>query len=106
MRTAPLPTFRKLWGRIEEDVYKGNHSVTILNSFDVSEWDGEKHFVVSTAYQLGGRSTALPWTLIAGGILAIVLAAIIKALEMYKECKEKDKRILMEDFEDSKELAS
>jgi hypothetical protein len=102
MRTAPLPTFRKLWGRIEEDVYKGNYSVTIQNSFDVSEWNGEKHFVVSTAYQLGGRSTALPWTLIAGGILAFVLAAVITALEMYKGYKEEEEKLIqLEDFEES-----
>ncbi len=32
MRTAGLPNFRKLWGRIEVDLDVGTYTVTIVNS--------------------------------------------------------------------------
>lgn len=32
MRTAALPTFRKLWGRIETDLPEGRYIFTIVNS--------------------------------------------------------------------------
>lgn len=35
MRTAGLPTFRKLWGRIEQDLQPGTYSVSISNNFEV-----------------------------------------------------------------------
>jgi hypothetical protein len=32
MRTAALPTFRKLWGRIERNLDEGRYTYTIKNS--------------------------------------------------------------------------
>lgn len=42
MRTAALPYFRKLWGRIESDVKKGKYEITIENNFDVYKFNGKK----------------------------------------------------------------
>jgi hypothetical protein len=35
MRTAGLPNFRKLWGRIDETLPKGNYYLKITNSYEV-----------------------------------------------------------------------
>jgi len=35
-----MPYFRKLWGVIDEDIKSGELQITIINSYDVSEWDG------------------------------------------------------------------
>ena len=31
MRTAALPYFRKLWGKIDKDVEKGDLNITVTN---------------------------------------------------------------------------
>lgn len=46
MRTAGLPNFRKLWGRIETDIMPGNYTVAVVNNYDVSDYDASKYFVM------------------------------------------------------------
>lgn len=38
MRTAGLPNFRKLWGRINETLQPGNYTINIVNNYDVSSF--------------------------------------------------------------------
>lgn len=40
MRTAGLPSFRKLWGKIEKRLEPGTYSLTIDNNYDVSSFEG------------------------------------------------------------------
>ena len=56
MRTAGMPSFRKLWGRIRSDIEVGNYTITIANSYDVSAYDGKKTFVLSTTNAFGGKN--------------------------------------------------
>ena len=35
MRTAGLPNFRKLWGKIETDMLAGSYHITITNSINI-----------------------------------------------------------------------
>lgn len=35
MRTAALPTFRKLWGVIEQDLHPGRYTIFIENSINL-----------------------------------------------------------------------
>jgi|TARA_B110000977_G_C11004563_1_gene465197 hypothetical protein len=35
MRTAGLPTFRKLWGKIEGSFKEGDYSIEIQNNYEV-----------------------------------------------------------------------
>jgi hypothetical protein len=74
MRTSPQTTFRKLWGVIEEDLDEGTYTVVVSNSFDVSEWDGEKRIVLATASEFGGRSFVIAIALFVAGSLAAVAA--------------------------------
>ena len=42
MRTAGLPNFRKLYGKIETDLKPGVYELDIMNNYDVSSFDGKK----------------------------------------------------------------
>jgi hypothetical protein len=69
-----MPTFRKLWGVIDQDVNEGKYTVSILNNYDVSQWNGEKHIVLATAGHFGGKSNALAVMCLAGGFFALLSA--------------------------------
>lgn len=73
MRTSGLPNFRKLWGRIEEDL-EGTYTVKIKSYYDVTDFDGEKYVVISTANALGGDNTFLGIAYIVVGGITLILA--------------------------------
>ena len=76
MRTAGLPNFRKLWGRIEGDLLAGTYQLDIVNNYDVSQFEGEKTFVLSTTNALGGKNYFLAICYLVVGSLCIVFAVI------------------------------
>ncbi|OMJ89991.1 hypothetical protein SteCoe_7781 [Stentor coeruleus] len=73
MRTSGLPNFRKLWGRIEEDL-EGTFKVQIKSFYDVTDFNGEKYVVISTANALGGDNTFLGIAYIVVGGITLILA--------------------------------
>jgi hypothetical protein len=86
MRTAGMPSFRKLWGRIRTDIAVGNYTVTIANTYDVSAYDGKKTFVLSTTNAFGGKNYFLSiWYLVVGS-LCFIFAAIF-AIAHYVNAK-------------------
>ena len=73
MRPAALPDFRKLWGRIEKDLRKGNYILTISNNYPVKQFNGEKYFILTTVNKLGGKNYFLAIVyLVVGGISILV----------------------------------
>jgi len=48
MRTAGLPSFRKLWGKLPNGLEAGSYTLYVNNIFDVSAYQGKKSFVMST----------------------------------------------------------
>ncbi|XP_020262518.1 ALA-interacting subunit 1-like [Asparagus officinalis] len=60
MRTAALPTFRKLYGRIEVDL-AANEMITVViqNHYNVYNFDGKKRLVLSTTSWIGGKNEFL-----------------------------------------------
>jgi len=76
MRTAGLPNFRKLWGRIENGLAAGEYTVTIQNLYDVNGFDGNKSFVLSTTNALGGKNYFLAVCYIVVGSLCLLFAII------------------------------
>jgi len=76
MRTAGLPDFRKLWGRIEGTLKAGTYTIQITNSYDVSSFEGKKSFVLSTTNALGGKNYFLAICYIVVGVLCILFAFI------------------------------
>ncbi|OMJ80577.1 hypothetical protein SteCoe_19118 [Stentor coeruleus] len=79
MRTSGLPNFRKLWGRIYEDL-EGKYTVRILSKYDVTDFNGEKYVVISTANALGGDNTFLgiAYIVVGGVVLIVALAFVIR----------------------------
>jgi len=81
MRTAALPAFRKLYGRIEVDLYAGDQiEVMVQNNYNTYSFGGKKALVLSTAGVLGGRSSFLGRAYLAGGIACLALALLLTLL--------------------------
>lgn len=60
MRVAGLPTFRKLWGKVDRPLKAGSVlKVHIASHFPVKQFRGAKALVVSTSSALGGRNDFL-----------------------------------------------
>ena len=70
MRTAGLPNFRKLWGRIETTLEPGKYELIITNSsslyliifyqdYDVNSFGGTKSVILSTSGAFGGKNIFL-----------------------------------------------
>lgn len=79
MSIAGLPNFRKLWGRIEDDLHTGTYRLLIQNNYDVSGFSGEKMVVLSTTCAFGGKIEFLGVLYIFVGAIALVGAGVMLA---------------------------
>ncbi|XP_051134845.1 putative ALA-interacting subunit 2 [Andrographis paniculata] len=83
MRTSALPTFRKLYGRIEEDLYPDDIiTVKVLNNYNTYSFSGSKKIVLSTSSWLGGHNNFLGTAFISVGISFIFLAIVFLLLHL------------------------
>ncbi len=77
MRTAGLPTFRKLYGKIDSDLKKGDElEFNIKAYFDVNGFEGTKSIVISTVGQFGGKNPYLGVSYIVVGSISLFLGAV------------------------------
>jgi len=91
MRPSGLPNPKKLWGRINEDLKKGDViDVTIDNHYDVSPYKGKKKIVLSNATKFGGKNKFLGISYIVVGGLSILCAIIFPIGYKFQMRKEKD----------------
>lgn len=77
MRTAGLPTFRKLYGKIDGDFSKGDVlTFDLIANFEVDSFDASKGLVISTLGDLGGKNPFIGVAYVVVGAISLVLAAL------------------------------
>ncbi|KAL6530265.1 ALA-interacting subunit 1 [Orobanche hederae] len=80
MRTAALPNFRKLYGRIETDLEANEMiKVVIQNNYNTYPFNGKKKLVISTTTWIGGKNDFLGrvYITVGGACFMIAIAYII-----------------------------
>lgn len=89
MRPAGLPNFRKLWGRINENLPKGIYTLTVNDNYPVHMFSGEKIFVMSTVNSFGGKNSFLGISYIVVGCVCLVMAiAFVVGYKMHNQKKD------------------
>lgn len=85
MRTAALPTFRKLYGKIEQDLEENQViNVTLANNYNTYSFNGKKKLVLSTASWLGGKNDFLGIAYLTVGGLCFFLAMAFTIVYLVK----------------------
>ena len=83
MRTAALPSFRKLYGRIEEDLHADDVlDIKIMNNYNTYSFGGTKKLVISTSSWLGGRNDFLGCAYIFLGSSSLLVSIFFTLLHM------------------------
>ncbi|CAL5373722.1 unnamed protein product [Camellia sinensis] len=85
MRTAALPTFRKLYGKIEVDL-EANQNITVViqNNYNTYSFGGKKKLVLSTTSWIGGKNDFLGIAYLTVGGLCLFLAMSFIVLYVVK----------------------
>lgn len=77
MRTAALPKFRKLYGKIAGPLKKGEVLTFQVDSkFEVRSFGGSKSIIISTISSIGGKNNYVGTSFIVVGSLAFLLTAL------------------------------
>jgi hypothetical protein len=75
MRTAGLPTFRKLYAKIDKKITKGEEvQIEVVSRFNVTSFAGKKRLVLSTISWMGGKNSFLGIAYIVVGSVSAVLS--------------------------------
>lgn len=95
MRTAGLPTFRKLYGRIHSDLKKGDTlTFNIQLNFEVGSFEGSKGIVLSTVGRFGGKNSFLGIAYIVVGSISLLLGVLFGAKQLLSPRQLGDTRYL------------
>ncbi|KAG6521852.1 ALA-interacting subunit 1-like [Zingiber officinale] len=88
MRTAALPTFRKSYGKIEQNLRENDTiTVTIKNNYNTYSFSGKKKLVLSTSSWLGGKNDFIGITYLTIGGLCFFLAIAFTGVYLVKPRK-------------------
>jgi len=94
MRTAGLPTFKKLYRIIKTDLDSATYTVVINNYYPTGQFSGNKYVVLSTVSWMGGKNPFLGYAYIVVGGLCFVLAVGFGLRHLIKPRKLGDVRYL------------
>lgn len=76
MRSSALPNFRKLYGKIQNGIKKGEYVVRVTNKYNVQPFDGAKSIVLTTTTSLGGNNSFLAWAFMLLGVFCFAYEII------------------------------
>jgi len=77
MRTAGLPYFRKLYGKIDADVTAGDSmTFNVATNFEVASFGGSKSLVLTTLAEFGGKNVALGRSYIVIGSISLFIGVL------------------------------
>lgn len=76
MRPAGFPSFRKIWGRIEKKLTKGEYLFEIDNKYNHTDFKGSKLIVLSTVNYFGGKNSFLGISYVVVGSICLLCAII------------------------------
>ncbi|KAD3640594.1 hypothetical protein E3N88_29817 [Mikania micrantha] len=85
MRTAALPTFRKLYGKINMSL-KAHDTITVVleNNYNTYSFDGQKKLVLSTTSWIGGKNDFLGMAYLTVGGICLFMALNFILLYIFK----------------------
>ena len=77
MRTSALSNFRKLYGRIQQDIPANTViEFEVENNFEITSFEGSKALVLATSNWLGGRNPFLGYSYVVLGTLSVIFAIV------------------------------
>lgn len=86
MRTAALPNFRKLYGRIDGSFKKGQVlRFGVQANFEVRSFAGEKKLIISNLNSMGGKNPYLGTAFVVVGALSFLLTIMFVAKHVLSE---------------------
>ncbi|GMH42768.1 hypothetical protein BSKO_10687 [Bryopsis sp. KO-2023] len=95
MRTAAMPRFRKLWGKIDTNLPKGTMlKISIQNRYNTYRFDGRKSVVLSTTSWLGGKNDFLGIAYLTAGCVSVFCSLVFFLLHVQFPRKQGDDRFL------------
>lgn len=77
MEMPSFNNFSKLWGRINNKLYKGNYVLTVKSQFDVEKYNAKKSFVIKTSSIIGTKLIYSIFLLGAAGVLIVLSLFLI-----------------------------
>ncbi|KAF4726068.1 hypothetical protein FOZ62_006976 [Perkinsus olseni] len=88
MRPAGLPTFRKMYARIDDDLKAGDVlRFTVSDNFPTTQYGGTKSIVIATTTWAGGKNGILGYSYIAVGAACGVFAIVFAITFLRKKSR-------------------